>query len=532
VTIFSVTFSIFSYCDTTGIEPDFALVKFKKLAGGGYFKIINQSVPAALKKLEYTEQQVLDIVNFIKGHGTLKDAPTVNHKILREKGFTDEALKKLEAALPSAFQIDFVFNKTTIGETFCKEHLGFTDEELNNWNFNMLERLGFTKEEVQIANDYCCGAMTIEGAPYIKEEHLPIFDCANKCGKYGKRYIKYYGHLRMMGAAQPFISGAISKTINMPHEADVSDIKDAYFQSWKYMLKANALYRDGSKLSQPLNSIADDWSDIILAESQQEKIEKVTEKIVTRYIARKRSLPPRRAGYTQKVEIGGHKIYVRTGEYDDGTLGEIFIDMHKEGAAFRSLMNCFAIAISAGLQYGVPLEEFVEQFSFTRFEPNGTIQGHDHIKMATSIVDFIFRELAMTYLGRYDLVHVAPNDDAHLKPKTKPHHVSIKNHKMKMEESYLFMSPPASDDGIDVQINAPKSGTSSNSSNGRLHGNGNATSTFIYAKEAATTNSSTSTIAQMKGYSGDSCQECGQFTMVRNGACLKCNSCGSTSGCS
>ena len=323
----------------------------------------------------------------------------------------------------------------------------------------------------------------------------------------------YQGHLRMMAAAQPFISGAISKTINMPNEAHVEDVKKAYYHSWKYMLKANAVYRDGSKLSQALNTVADDWADVLYADNQLEKIEKITEKIVTRYLSRKRSLPGRRAGYTQKVEIGGHKIYLRTGEYEDGTLGEIFVDMHKEGAAFRSLMNCFSIAVSVGLQYGVPLEEFVNQFSFTRFEPNGVVCGHENIKMATSIIDFIFRELAMTYLGRYDMVHVPPADHAKLKPK----------------KSFTFPAPAAADDD--------------KFTSGKTRGNGNGTylfhapsmdATVVVAgtAHAGTAHADTVHAAQMQGYEGDPCLECGQFTMVRNGACLKCISCGSTSGCS
>lgn len=483
-------------CDTTGVEPDFALVKFKKLAGGGYFKIINQSVPPALKKLGYTPSQIEDIIHYVKGTGSLKKSPYINHETLRQKGFTEEAIQKLEAYLPSVFQIDFAFNKHILGETFCKENLSFSEEELSRFDFNMLEHLGFKKEEVDAANDYCCGTMTIEGAPHLKEEHYPVFDCANKCGKYGKRFIPYMGHVKMMGAVQPFISGAISKTINMPQEADVNDIQTAYFESWKLMIKANALYRDGSKLSQPLNVIAEDWADILLSDSQFEKIQKISEKVI-RLIAQKRSLPNRRSGYTQKAEIGGHKVYLRTGEYEDGSLGEIFLDMHKEGAAFRSVMNCFAIAVSIGLQHGVPLEEFVNQFSFTRFEPNGIVQRHEHIKMATSIIDYIFRELAMTYLGRYDLVQVPPTDE---KPVTKP----VSEH----QKPFYFV-PTVFEDGARVEAS---------SGNGHVRGNG------TYKDERH--------IAQLQGYEGDSCRECGQFTMVRNGACLKCDSCGATSGCS
>ena len=511
-------------CDTTGVQPDFALVKFKKLAGGGYFKIINQSTPPALRKLGYTEKEIQAIVNYTKGHGTLKDAPEVNHETLSAKGFTPEILEKIESQLPAAFQIGFVFNKHILGETFCVDTLGFSKEELDRWDFDMLKSLGFSKSQVQAANDYCSGTMTIEGAPHLKEEHYSIFDCANKCGKYGKRYILAAGHIRMMGAVQPFISGAISKTINMPHEATVEDIQTAYLSSWKYMLKANALYRDGSKLSQPLNSISDDWSDVLYADSQQDRIERVAEKIVTRYVTKKRWLPTRRSGYTQKAEIGGHKVYLKTGEYEDGTLGEIFIDMHKEGAAFRSVMNCFAIAISKGLQYGIPLEEFVNEFSFTRFEPNGLVQHHDHIKMATSVVDFIFRELAMTYLGRYDMVQVPPEGPESIRPKSKGMDLSAGTKNINgngkgnghanghtVEETFYFVSPQASDDGahIGAGLNTPLS-------------------PVIPAKAGI----HKSKLARMQGYEGDSCLECGQFTMVRNGACLKCQSCGSTSGCS
>ncbi len=479
-------------CDTTGIEPDFSLVKFKKLAGGGYFKIINQSIPPALRKLGYSQTQIEDIIQYTKGTGTLKNAPHINHERLRQKGFTEEALQKLEAYLPSVFHIDFAFNKTILGEAFGKS----------------LTELGFTQEEIEAANNACCGTMTIENAPHLKKEHYPIFDCANKCGKYGKRFISYIGHIKMMAAAQPFISGAISKTINMPHEAQLQDIHTAYMEGWKYMLKANALYRDGSKLSQPLNTVAEALNlldtDVLYSSSQQEKIEKITEKIVTRYISQKRKLPTRRSGYTQKAEIGGHKVYLRTGEYEDGTLGEIFLDMHKEGAAFRSLMNCFAIAVSTGLQYGVPLEEFVHQFSFTRFEPNGVVQHHDHIKMATSIIDYIFRELAMTYLGRYDLVHVPPQDKEHIRPKSKP---------------FFFIPQAATDDGGSLALKGHT-------------GNGAIASVISEESHSDSTHVDSRTVAQLQGYEGDSCRECGQFTMVRNGACLKCNSCGATSGCS
>ena len=402
-------------CDTTGIEPDFALVKFKKLAGGGYFKIINRTVPPALTSLGYSDAEVKEIIDYAVGHGTLKGAPAVNHDMLREKGFSDEALTALEASLAGSFDIKFAFNKWTLGEDFCKETLGLTDSQLNDLAFD-LTHLGFAKSDIETANNYRCGAMTLEGAPYLKDEHLPVFDCANPCGRIGKRYLSAESHIRMMAAAQPFITGAISKTINMPNNATVEDCKNAYLLSWRLGLKANALYRDGSKLSQPLQSALlddDDLTENIVEAPKAAAAPAIAEKIVERVIERvteRERLPGRRKGYTQKAIVGGHKVYLRTGEYEDGRLGEIFIDMHKEGAAFRSLMNNFAIAISIGLQYGVPLDEFVEAFTFTRFEPSGIVEGNDTIKMATSVLDYIFREVAISYLGRDDLAHAEPGD--------------------------------------------------------------------------------------------------------------------------
>lgn len=460
------TIGLIMDCQTTSLEPDFSLVKFKKLAGGGYFKIVNDCIPAALRRLGYNTNQIEDIIHYVQGSGHIENSPHVNTKNLKLLGFPDQTLKSIESQLPAAFELGFVFNKWTIGEKVCRDNLKLTDAQLSNPKLDILQALGFSKEQIQEANNHVCGTMTIEGAPHLKEEHYPVFDCANKCGKYGQRYLSAESHIRMMAAAQPFVSGAISKTINMPHEATVEDIEKAYLLSYQLMLKAIALYRDGCKLSQPLNSV----SDIDVEIGDNPNPVRIAEKIVHRYIARRRRLPDRRSGYTQKARIGNHKIYLRTGEYEDGTLGEIFIDMHKEGAAFRSMTNSFAIAISLGLQYGVPLDEFVEAFVFTRFEPNGLVQGNDHIKMTTSIVDYIFRELAITYLDRHDLSHVKEED---LRGDTLQRDI---------------------DDLIDT--------------------------------------STSREIAKMKGYEGDPCPDCGQLTLVRNGTCLKCDSCGSTSGCS
>ena len=405
-------------CDTTGIEPDFAIVKFKKLAGGGYFKIINRVVPEALANLGYSQSQIDDVISYAVGAGSLKNCQAISINALRDKGFGDAEIEKVEAAMESAFDVKFAFNRFTLGDDFCKDSLGFTDEQLNDFNFNMLEALGFDKDAIEAANMHVCGSMTLEGAPHLKEEHLPVFDCANVCGRLGKRFLSVDSHITMMAAAQPFISGAISKTINMPNSATVDECGEAYMLSWRLGLKANALYRDGSKLSQPLSSgLVDDLEededtvqalDTPVAAAAPQVIEKIVERIV--HNAEREKLPQRRKGYTQKATVGGHKVYLRTGEYEDGRLGEVFIDMHKEGAAFRSLMNNFAIAVSIGLQYGVPLEEFVEAFTFTRFEPQGIVSGNDAIKMSTSILDYTFRELAISYLDRHDLGHVDRED--------------------------------------------------------------------------------------------------------------------------
>ncbi|MCG8545554.1 MAG: vitamin B12-dependent ribonucleotide reductase, partial [Alphaproteobacteria bacterium] len=321
-------------CDTTGIEPDFALVKFKKLAGGGYFKIINRSVPEALRRLGYDERKIEEIVAYAVGHGTLADAPGVNHDALRDRGFTDEALEALENALASCFDIRFAFNKWTLGEEFCTDVLGVDALALDAANFDLLDSLGFTTDEVNEANIHCCGAMTLEGAPHLQEQHLPIFDCANPCGRIGKRCLSTNSHIHMLAAAQPFITGAISKTINMPNDATVEQCKDAYMLSWRLGLKANALYRDGSKLSQPLQTVVleeDELVEDVVDAPAAAAVPKVAERIVERVIersAQRRRLPDRRKGYTQKATVGGHKVYLRTGEYEDGTLGELFIDMH------------------------------------------------------------------------------------------------------------------------------------------------------------------------------------------------------------
>ncbi len=535
-------------CDTTGIEPDFALVKFKKLAGGGYFKIVNQSVDAALHKLGYSDEQILAIETYAKGTGTLEEAPHINRATLKAKGFDDDAIARVEAVLPSAFELPFVFNKFVLGEAFCIEKLGIPEERLNDWSFSLLrDGLGFVTQQIEEASAHICGRMTVEGAPYLKDEHLAVFDCATPCGRYGSRYIRPLAHVDMMAAAQPFVSGAISKTINFPQTATIDEVKEAYRYSWERMIKAVALYRDGSKLSQPLAASYDlgsDAGDDQVAATQSPQLfatpMQVAEKIVYRYIAKRRRMPQRRSGYTQKAVISGHKVYLRTGEYEGGQLGEIFIDMHKEGAAFRSLMNNFAIAISLGLQHGVPLEEFVEAFTFTRFEPNGPVSGHDHIKMATSILDYIFRELAVSYLGRYDLAHVQPSMQMDAMG-PEPHDEFIAE-----EEGGVNVRPA----GVAERLHpvsthlhpgqTPQPGSSQPVASVASVATSAAGASPALGTGTASSGTSTATLARSeavnaskaKGYTGNACLECGQLTMVRNGACEKCDSCGATSGCS
>ncbi|HEY1258979.1 MAG TPA: vitamin B12-dependent ribonucleotide reductase [Stellaceae bacterium] len=526
-------------CDTTGIEPDFALVKFKKLAGGGYFKIINRAVPQALTTLGYGAEEISAIELYTLGHGTLAGAPAIDHAALRDKGFDDDALAAVEAALADAFDIKFAFNKWTLGEAFCTGQLGLDPATLDRPGFDLLAVLGFTRDEIDAANNWCCGAMTLEGAPHLKPEHLPVFDCASPCGRTGTRSLSAESHIRMMAAAQPFISGAISKTINMPNSATVEDCKAAYWLSWQLGLKATALYRDGSKLSQPLaaglfgeEEEAEDAAAVLFEQSPAERVPLVAERIVERVVehivekivqrGERRRLPNRRKGYTQKASVGGHRVYLRTGEYEDGRLAEVFIDMHKEGSAFRSLMSSFAMAISIGLQYGVPLEDFVKAFTFTRFEPSGIIEGNDAIKMATSVLDYIFRELAISYLGRGDLAHAEPGD---LLPDA-----------LGKGEAEAPIADPARAE----PANAPRP-VRRDVSNGYIRNKLTVLHGGAALALAADGESEDTTLAlrleriraaRIKGYEGDNCQECGNFTLVRNGTCLKCDTCGATSGCS
>ncbi|WAC26858.1 vitamin B12-dependent ribonucleotide reductase [Ancylobacter sp. SL191] len=559
-------------CDTTGIEPDFALVKFKKLAGGGYFKIINRAVPEALRTLGYSESQLAEIEAYAVGHGSITQAPAINHGSLRAKGFDDAMLAKVDGSVKSAFDIKFVFNRWTLGDEALAK-LGVPADKLIDPAFDLLTFLGFSKKDIEAANIHVCGAMTLEGAPFLKVEHYPVFDCANPCGRIGKRYLSVESHILMMAAAQPFLSGAISKTINMPNDATVEDCKQAYMLSWRLALKANALYRDGSKLSQPLNSqlVSDeddeeDTLEALLEKPAAARATQITEKIVEKVIERvvairdREKMPDRRKGYTQKAVVGGHKVYLRTGEYDDGRLGEIFIDMHKEGAALRSFINNFAISVSLGLQYGVPLEEYVDAFTFTRFEPAGPVQGNDTIKYATSILDYIFRELAVSYLARNDLGHVDHSesnfdalgkgvDEGKAAPGVTPASRMVSKGLTRGRSVGLMVVPA----GSTVTPAASQSTSNVTALRGAVQGATalkaepeieedealGATDALPWAAPAAApaaaagpSKSEARAIARAKGYEGESCPECQNFTMVRNGTCLKCETCGSTTGCS
>ena len=497
-------------CDTTGIEPDFAIVKYKKLAGGGYFKIVNQSVHKALAALGYTDQQIDDIEKYCKGHGTLIGCPHINRQSLKALNFTDEAVDAIERQLDSTFDVRFVFNKYTLGEELCQQ-LGFSTQQLDDMQFDMLTELGFTSEQVSDVNDYICGTMMIEGAPHIKDEHLPIFDCANKCGKRGERYIDYMAHVRMMAAAQPFISGAISKTINMPAEASVDNVGDVHLASWRLMLKAIALYRDGSKLSQPLNASNDNFDELVLLGDQDDWDETVDQKAIQKVIvervyqrAERRRLPKRRHGYVREATVGGHKVYIRTGDFDDGSLGEIFIDMYKEGASFKGLLNCFAVLTSKALQYGVPLDELVDTFTFTRFEPAGFVEGHEAIKNATSILDYIFRTLGYDYLQRTDFVHVPQVDSSGAQAKGGL-------------EAPVASAEAPSQDSTEVISPAPTYNEVMEAVSGTLDQDG-AKAKLLDPKNM--------------GYTGEACSKCQSTQVVRNGACTMCLNCGTTTGCS
>jgi ribonucleoside-diphosphate reductase alpha chain len=485
------TIGLLMDCDTTGIEPDFALVKFKKLAGRGYFKIVNQAVPGALRKLGYSEAQVQDIITYISGTGTLTGSPHINRASLLQRGLDEQDLRNIEGKLSGVFDISQAFAPWVLGET-TMARLKAT-AAASKPGFSLLEHLGFSQEQIAQANDVIIGRMTIEGAPHIDHSHLPVFDCANRCGRHGQRFLSASAHLHMMAAVQPFLSGAISKTVNVPNEATVDDIKELYEEGWRIGLKAVAIYRDGCKASQPLSS----GSPTTTKEHQSTGPEPVASDDIHTPAVRtpgvRIRLPKKRTGFTQEAQVGGHKVFLRTGEYADGTLGEIFIDMHKEGAAFRSIMNCLSMSVSIGLQYGVPLETYVDQFTFTRFEPHGPVIGHTNVKFATSIVDYLFRVLGIEYLHRYDLAHVPPADAAAIQDPTE-----TKN------QDPLTLPPP--EQGV-LPLAAP-----------------------LPFLSAGVEHPQAQHLSSMMG-DAPICYVCGHTT-VRNGSCYRCLNCGHSLGCS
>ena len=510
------TIGLLMDCDTTGIEPDFALVKWKKLAGGGYFKIVNASVERALRRLGYSAAQITEILAWVVGTNAFLNAPTVSREFLKGKGFTNEDISRVEAALPGSFTLDMAFAPHILGADLCKR-LGVEDASKTP-GFSILRHWGLTESQIDDLNDYVLGRMTVEGAPHLRDEHLSVFDCANRCGKYGTRYIAPMAHVKMMAAAQPFLSGAISKTVNLPNEATVDEIAEIYSEGWRLGLKAVALYRDGCKASQPLSTTSDKKKDDKAeAKAEAPVVEVVKVEAVTPVVAPstpvatgvetagdfgplfskspalgpqrafRYRLPKKRRGFTQEARIGGHKVFLRTGEYEDGQLGEIFIDMHKEGAAFRSMMNAFAIAVSMGLQHGVPLAEFVDQFTFTRFEPQGAVSGHANVKFATSIIDYVFRVLGIEYQRRYDLAHVPPEDAA------------------------VTTTDGPTSPGPNLSA-APQAALAATTIGG---GGDSALDKHL---------------GKMMG-DAPFCDNCGHIT-VRNGACYRCLNCGSSMGCS
>jgi len=510
-------------------------MKFKKLAGGGYMKIANQSIGPALDTLGYEPNEVNEIINYVIGSMSLNGSPYINKESLMDKGLSEENVAKIESALPGAFEIQHAFNVFVLGEETLKG-LGIDEETYTSFDFNLLETLGFSRSEIAQANLHICGTQKIEGAPYLKEEHLDVFDCANKCGKDGERFIHYMGHVRMMAAAQPFISGAISKTVNMPNEASIEDIEDCYFEAAKIGVKAIAIYRDGSKASQPLSASSDEGD----SDESDPEVNKILEEEAmlvqgnfapgtspTRAYAgvnRPRFLlPERREGWTQEARVAGHKVYLRTGEYPDGTLGEVFIDIAKEGATLKGVLGCFAIAVSKGLQYGVPLEEFVDTFTFQTFEPRGMVEGHENIKMSNSIIDYVFRALGLEYLDRTDIVQVPPKPveqvepivveekQEHKKPVEQVEPIVVEEkqeHKKSVEQVEPIVVEEKQEHKKPVEQVEP-----------------------IVVEQAE---NSVATVQEVLGdMMGDApaCPDCGHIT-IRNGSCYKCLNCGNSLGCS
>ena len=501
-------------CDTTGVEPQFSLVQYKTLAGGGSLRIINKGVTMALRRLGYSAKQTKNIEEFVMGTKSLNECPQLSIGKLESLGFSNKQIKNIESKLPDVFDIRSAFSPSILGKELCVETLGISEEQYNDDFFDVLGFLGLTSEEINEVNEHVLGRGTIEGAPGLKEEHLAVFDCATPGGKHGIRSIDWPAHVHMMASAQPFISGAISKTINMPSNSSISEIKEAYDLSFSTMIKACAVYRDCSKLSQPLmNQLVDpsaleeeEDEEVVIVRKMIEQVvetlplpetkaQPLAESMVHDYIASRRPLPDSCEGGRMKARVGGHTVYLNHSSYDDGRLGEIMLTTSKEGAAWRSMLNQFAIAVSLGLQHGVPLDAFVNSFTFQKFEPSGMVMGGSgRVKMSSSIVDYIFRELAIKYLGRHDLAHVSDED---LDP-------------------YSISRPEITQDGV-VR------------NKGEIREVQQTLGAFEKVEDSL---AKTRRLARENGFTGDICTDCGSSQMVRNGTCLKCNACGATTGCS
>ncbi|MBI2543191.1 MAG: adenosylcobalamin-dependent ribonucleoside-diphosphate reductase [Candidatus Aenigmarchaeota archaeon] len=451
------TISFVMDADTTGIEPDFALVKFKKLVGGGYFKIINQTVEPALRNLGYADDEIKSVIKYLLGSNTFEGVPYINTFTLKRKGFVDTDLEKMQKLLPGSLDLSFVFNINTLGKE-CVERLGFKEHQYSSPNFSLLKSLGFRDDEIEAANEFICGTQTIEGAPHLKTEHYPIFDCANKCGRKGVRYIDYMAHVKMMSVVQPFLSGSISKTINMPNHATVEEIENVYMESWKLGLKSVALYRDGSKVIQPLAVFR----------------EKKEEPRPTR-----RRMPAERTAITHKFRVGNQEGYLHVGLFEEGVPGELFIKMAKQGSTLAGLMDSFALAISIGLQYGVPLKVWVSKYINNRFEPMGWTDNPD-IPVAKSVMDYIFKWMAFKFLPKEDLKELG----------------------LLNGEKIIVTGDTAED--VDSQNREVAS-----------------LSQFVKMDDRK---------SYMEG-DEPTCHECGSM-MIRSGSCYVCTGCGATSGCS
>jgi ribonucleoside-diphosphate reductase alpha chain len=569
------TIGLLMDCDTTGVEPDFALTKFKKLAGGGYFKIANQSLRPALSSLGYPDDEIDNIVTYVMGTLSLDTRlpDGVNgipgdafRDLLSNNGYTPDDLIELENQLPTVFELSLAFNAwsmpkqvlTALGVDIKKAREGSS--------FNGLIAMGLTEKQIAVLNRAVCGTQTVEGAPHLTKEHLPVFDCASTCGLTGTRSIAADGHIRMMAAAQPFISGAISKTINLPNESEVEHVADAYRLSWELGLKANALYRDGSKLSQPLNTKTDankttlknsgksdssgpsDQSGIagkleaVLGEASTEAavaesatsissisfesapvtevavVERIVERVVDRPLRRR--LPDTRASITHRFNVSGHEGYLTVGLYDNGGPGELFITMAKEGSTIGGLMDCLGTAISVALQYGVPVESLVNKFAHQRFEPMGMTTNSD-IPFAKSLVDYIFRWMGMEFVPGY-------------------------------RENNAPKRPSKNDRSSNGDTDAPRSSGAPEAVTRSIGNNGNGTTSpnplptravapFVsVTPKTVTTGATKTTMAAISALDqshaammsdAPACDQCGAITM-RNGSCYRCMNCGNSMGCS